>query len=322
MFLAFSAQFNQAFQPQAEIFLPPHGFAGLPQPAGDFPCFFCSRLLQKMAVNQKIQQHGLLYSLLFDDCLSRGKPLFSGGIRYLGGTLETYGNINVSDSLTAIKQLVYDEGKISVEELQQALAQNFSGCNSLRSLLLEAPKCGNDLDSADETAARFHNDLCSMIRGMAERVGLHSYLPVLINNSMNTTFGVTTGASADGRLANTYMANANNPMSGMDKNGITSMLNSLVKLDTKHHAGAVQNMRFSKEMFAGLFEKTKTLLSCYFENGGAQTMITVLGRGDLEEAMAHPELYPNLIVRVGGFSARFVELSHDVQLELLNRTLY
>lgn len=264
----------------------------------------------------------LLYSLLFDDCLSKGKPLFSGGIRYLGGTLETYGNINVSDSLTAIKQLVYDEGKISVEELQQALAQNFSNCDSLRSLLLETPKYGNDLDSADETAARFHNDLCSMIRGMAKRVGLHSYLPVLINNSMNTTFGVTTGASADGRLANTYMANANNPMSGMDKNGITSMLNSLVKLDTKHHAGAVQNMRFSKEMFAGLFEKTKTLLSCYFENGGAQTMITVLGRGDLEEAMAHPELYPNLIVRVGGFSARFVELSHDVQLELLNRTLY
>lgn len=264
----------------------------------------------------------LLYSLLFDDCLSKGKPLFSGGIRYLGGTLETYGNINVSDSLTAIKQLVYNKPCLSAEDLQTALAQNFVGYDDLRSALLQAPKYGNDLEAADQMAVRFHDDLCHLVQNTASQVGLHTYLPVLINNSMNTTFGVTTGASADGRLANTYMANANNPMSGMDTNGITSMLNSLVKLDTHHHAGAVQNMRFSKEMFAGLIEKNKALLSCYFENGGAQTMITVLGCGDLEAAMAHPEQYPNLIVRVGGFSARFIELSHDVQLELLNRTLY
>lgn len=69
----------------------------------------------------------LFYSLMFDDCISRGKPVFDGGIRYLGGTLETYGNINVSDSLVAIKHFVFEKGNISVNSLQKALRENFNG---------------------------------------------------------------------------------------------------------------------------------------------------------------------------------------------------
>lgn len=264
----------------------------------------------------------LFYSLLFDDCVSRAKPIFSGGIRYLGGTLETYGNINVSDSLVAIKHLVFEKGMITVSELQDALRSNFKNDTKIRPLLLSSPKYGNDVDEVDSIAVKFHEDLCGMIRNSAEKVGLDSYLAVIINNGMNTVLGLTTGASADGRLANTYMANANNPVGGMDKNGITAMLNSLVKLRTDIHAGAVQNMRFSKEMFGALIEKTQLLLKTYFLHGGSQTMITVLGRDDLEKAMKNPTAYQNLIVRVGGFSARFVDLDKAIQLELLSRTLY
>jgi pyruvate-formate lyase len=161
-----------------------------------------------------------------------------------------------------------------------------------------------------------------MIRRSAAHAGLDSYLNVTINNSMNTTFGLTTGASADGRRANTFMANANNPTGGMDKSGITAMLNSLVKLRCDDYAGSVQNMRFSCEMFAALLPKTKGLLRAYFTGGGSQAMVTVLGRGDLENAMKCPEAYQNLMVRVGGFSARFIDLDRDVQLELISRTLY
>ncbi|WP_394921763.1 glycine radical domain-containing protein [uncultured Robinsoniella sp.] len=139
---------------------------------------------------------------------------------------------------------------------------------------------------------------------------------------MNTTFGLTTGASADGRLAFTYMANANNPTGGMDKNGITALLSSLVKLRPEKHAGSVQNMKFSKDMFGGLRAKTESLLAAYFAGGGTQTMITVQNREDLENALANPEHYQNLIVRVGGFSARFVDLSRAIQQELISRTLY
>lgn len=264
----------------------------------------------------------LYFSILFDDCLERGEAVFEGGVRFLGGTLEGYGNTNTSDSLTAIKKLVYDEKKITPLQLTEALTNNFKGYEEIRSLLLSAPKYGNDDETADAMAVRFHEDICRIIRDCSRKAKLHSYLMVVINNHMNTTFGLTTGASADGRYAYTYMANANNPTGGMDKNGITALLNSLVKLRPHLHAGSVQNMRFSREMFTKLLPKTKGLLSAYFKNGGAQTMITVLNRGDLERAMVEPEKYQNLIVRVGGFSARFVELSKDDQKELLSRTLY
>lgn len=264
----------------------------------------------------------LFFSILFDDCMARGRPVFDGGVRYLGGTLESYGNTNTADSLTAIKTLVYERQLISAEALAEALQADFAGHENLRQTLLSAPKYGNDDDIADAMSVRLHNDIAHAIRDCSEQVGLHSYLEVIINNSMNTVFGLTTCASADGRHAFTYMANANNPTGGMDKSGITAMLNSLVKLRPDYHAGSVQNMRFSKEMFGNLRGKTEALLAAYFKAGGTQTMITVLGRKDLEQARLYPEQYQNLIVRVGGFSARFVELSDSVQQELMSRTLY
>jgi pyruvate-formate lyase len=118
------------------------------------------------------------------------------------------------------------------------------------------------------------------------------------------------------------MANANNPQGGADKSGVTSMLNSLVKLDPSIHAGAVQNMKFSRDTFNKHRDQVKALLNTYFENGGSQAMITVLNRSDLEKAMAEPQNYQDIFVRVGGFSARFIELERSVQEEILSRTMY
>ncbi len=264
----------------------------------------------------------LFLSLLFDDCIENNKPIFEGGIRYLGGTLETYGNSSTADSLTAIKKLVYDKKILSQEQLLDILDKNFEGYEKERKLMLDVPKYGNDLEIADKMAQEVHDHVCHVTRKQRENTGLHSYLVVNINNHANTILGRHTAASADGRSSNSPMSNANNPTSGMDKNGVTAMLNSLVKLDTKYHAGAVQNMKFSKEMFTQQRDKLKALLETYFDNGGAQAMLTVVGREDLENAMKNPEEYANLIVRVGGFSARFVELDRDVQEEILSRTLY
>ena len=100
------------------------------------------------------------------------------------------------------------------------------------------------------------------------------------------------------------------------------LFDSLVKLDTHHHAGAVQNMKFSKDLFNNHRDILKSLLDTYFDNGGAQAMITVVSKDDLEQAMIHPEKYGHIMVRVGGFSARFVTLAPDVQREIASRTLY
>lgn len=113
----------------------------------------------------------------------------------------------------------------------------------------------------------------------------------------------------------------NNPSGGADKNGVTSFLNSLAKPDTSIHAGAVQNMKFSKELLTRHRDMFEILLATYFENGGAQAILTVTSKGELEDVMRYPEKYQNLIVRVGGFSERFVNLPPETQREVLSRTL-
>ncbi|MFW5991608.1 MAG: glycine radical domain-containing protein [Halanaerobiaceae bacterium] len=134
--------------------------------------------------------------------------------------------------------------------------------------------------------------------------------------------GHQTAASADGRFSGKPLANGNGPTNGNDKNGITALLNSMVKPSPLIHAGAVQNMKFSKKIFNDNREKLKSLLKTYFEKGGTQAMITVVNPQDLKNAMENPESYKNLFVRVGGFTARFVELTKDVQEDILYRTLY
>jgi len=263
----------------------------------------------------------LLAGMLHDDCLRRGLPLLEGGARHLGGTLETYGNVSASDSLTAIREVVYERGLVSPERLRAALAADFEGFARERRLLLRAPKYGNDDERADREAVALHEHVCGVAQAQARRVGLHSYLVVLINNHANSVLGRHTGASADGRRAGEPLSNANNPSSGADRSGTTAFLRSLVKLAPGIHAGAVQNMKFGRELFASRRAETEALVATYFALGGAQAMITVVGRDELEAAMREPERWGQLMVRVGGFSARFVELSPAVQREILARTL-
>lgn len=264
----------------------------------------------------------LLYSMLFDDCIERKKPIFAGGARYTGGTLETYGNTNTADSLTAIKKLVFEEKKFTLDELGKMLENNFKGFEKERKWMLESPKFGNDDEDADNMLVKVDHHIFNITRDQKNNTDLHSYLVVNINNNANTVMGRYTAASPDGRKANTYMANGNAPTGGMDQNGITALLNSMVKPDPGLHAGMVQNLKFSKSVFNGQRPLADSLLKTYFKKGGTQAMINVMGREDLELALVEPEKYSNLIVRVGGYSAKFVELPEDIQQEVLSRTLY
>lgn len=287
--------------------------------------FFVDLLAQQEVIEYKIAGETapfLFVSILYDDCLEKGKGLFEGGIRYLGGTLETYGNTNTADSLIAIKKIIYEQKLFSKNELLTALDNNFKENEWIRKELLKQPKYGNDNDEADLMLVDVHEHVCNYVRDQKNKTNLHSYLVVIINNSANTLMGHFTSASADGRLSGTFMNNGNTPSGGSDKEGITAMLNSIVKPDNSIHAGAVQNIKFSKRMFSENRNELKALLKTYFEKGGQQAMITVVNKNDLENAIKEPEKYQHLFVRVGGFSARFVELSADVQKDILSRTLY
>ncbi len=279
--------------------------------------------LEQMEYDECARVGAFLYiSMLMDDCLEKNRSVCGGGVRYLGGTLETYGNINTVNSLYAIRKLVYEEKKIAPQRLLDALKADFRGYEAERQMLCQAEKYGNDIDGVDTLAQQFHEFVCNTVRNLKSGTRLHTYMIVIINNEANTVLGRFTGASADGRLAGTPMANANNPVGGTDRCGLTAMLNSLVKLRTDIHAGAVQNITFSKDLFVDNRPAAKGLLAAYFGCGGQQAMINVLRRGDLEDAIAHPENHQSLMVRVGGFSARFVTLAPDVQREIASRTLY
>jgi pyruvate-formate lyase len=264
----------------------------------------------------------LFASMLYDDCIDRGKSLVGGGVRWRGGIIETYGMVNAADSLTAIKTLVYDRKVMTLPQMVVALDADFVGFEQAHQLMRLAPKYGNDDPIADAMLCTVSNHVAGHTHAQAERVGLDYFLIVNINNHANVGLGALTGASAEGRRSMAPLANGNTPTAGNDTQGVTAFMNSIVKPDFGLVAGYAHNMKFSKAVFRDERSKVEALLNTYFAGGGAQAMITVVGRGDMEAALLEPEKYRNLIVRVGGFSARFVELTPAIQRDLIARTLY
>lgn len=264
----------------------------------------------------------LFNSILMDDCLGRGKALLDGGVEILGGTNETYGNINSADALYAIKTLVYEEKKYTLEQLNEAALHNYVGYERIQRDLWRVPKYGNDHSDCDALANDLYEYVAKGIRqrGMEHKMGY--YLIVISNNQTNTDWGHETSASLDGRKNGVYLNPANNPQGGAAKSGPTATLNSISKFKAKYHGGSVQNIKFTPRMMQEDKEKVKLLFDTYFEKGGCQLMVTVVDHGVLEDAKEHPEKYPDLIVRVAGYSAVFVNLTSDVQDELLSRELY
>lgn len=264
----------------------------------------------------------LFTSILMDDCLGRGKALLDGGVRYLGGTNETYGNINASDSLAAIREVVFEKKLTTLPALRDAANADFEGQEWLRRQLWEAPKYGNDDDRADALANDLFQFVANGIRDRGIAAGMQYYLIVISNNQLNTEWGRRTAASYDGRHKGQFMNPANNPQGGANHSGPTAMLNSLAKFDAGLHGGSVQNIKFTPDFFNNRREVIKQMFRVYFARGGCHLMVTVVDHGVLEDAVKHPENYRDLIVRVSGFSAVFVNLEPDIQKELMSRVLY
>lgn len=264
----------------------------------------------------------LFNSILYDNCIDRGKSLLNGGIDYLGGTLETYGNVNSGDSLYAIKKLVFDDKEIRYKDMVDAIRNNFIGYEEIREKCLNVIKYGNDNPEVDEMINELNQYVAVTTKSKSEKYGLSSYLIVIINNDANSRLGYRTAATFDGRKAYEPLANALTPQSGAEKNGVTAVLNTVSSLDVNNMAGAVYNLKLSHDLMNQHKDMVKELLKIYFSSGGSQIMISVINQEELKDAMIHLEKYPNLIVRVGGFSARFIDLSPLVQKEIVSRMVY
>lgn len=278
---------------------------------------------QKECYNLMEENGAFLHlSILMKDCVKRGKPIFEGGVRYLNGTTEIMGMISAADSLTAIRKLVYDDKIMTLQELVHILDCNFDGFDKERRMMQNCPKYGNDDAYADEMVLRVFRYVSLKCMEYADIIGLNKYNMVSVNNSESAVWGAYTMASACGRKNGEAMANANGASIGGDRNGITALFNSMRKFDHTIHAGVINNVRFSKELFQNSYEKVKMVIRIFLENNGNQINLMVIGKDDLINAKKRPEEYQNLLIRIGGFSARFVELDPVVQDELIARTTY
>jgi len=262
----------------------------------------------------------LMASLLTDDCIASGKPLMSGGARFNGACVMGHGFTNAADALMAIKKLVYDENKYTLEEVLAALDANFEGHDSLHKALLAAPKYGNDHSETDVILARLWRDMTEAARKAGAAQGL-DFLTVSSVNPGGYHIGWAMGATADGRQKQQPYAIGNAPTAGNDKNGLTALINSILKTDPVN-GGSVTNFKVSREFFTKERQKFEALFSTYWAGGGLQANVTIINKGDLEAAMEEPEKFPNLLVRLGGWSARFIDLDRNTQNEILQRTLY
>lgn len=272
--------------------------------------------------NRTAKEYGaIMQSLLTDDCIARGKSIFAGGIRYFGANVEGFGVTNLSNSLIAIKKLVYENKEYTLSEIVTILDANFEGYEADRKRFLQMPKYGNNIPEVDELKLRLER----YINDTAHQIGLESdvdYYTIANVNPGGVDIGPQIAASADGRKCATPMALGNSPTPGSDTNGLTSMLISSAKSSHAANGGYVTNMNISRETIQGDIDKIYDMFIAYFKLGGLQLNVNCFSKGDLEKALENPENYQNLIVRVSGYSAKFVDLNKVTQKEIMNRTLF
>ncbi len=261
-------------------------------------------------------------SLLIDDCISKGMDYNNGGARYNTSYIQGVGIGTVTDSLTSIKYNVFDKKKFSMEEFLDAMNKNFEGFDDLEDILInETPKYGNDNDYADDVLKSVFEIYFSAIDGRPNTKGGHFRINLLPTTS-HVYFGSVTGATPDGRLAGVPVSEGISPVQGADINGPTAVLKSAAKIDHLRTGGTLLNQKYSPQIFEGedSLNKIVSLIRAYFKMDGHHIQFNVVDAETLREAQKHPENYRDLIVRVAGYSDYFVDLTPELQEEIIRRT--
>ena len=261
-------------------------------------------------------------SATMEGCMEKGMDVMYGGAKYNSTGMAGVAIGNVADSLGMIKHLVYDKKICTARELHEALLANWEGYEDLHNYIKnEAPHYGNgfkEIDQYARWAAGIFADAVNSCTGPRGRFSAGLY-PV----TTNVIFGKMTAATPDGRYAGEPLADGISPVQQMDKNGPTAILVSVANIDqSKFPNGTLLNMKFHPTSLQGEQGVTKlsNLIQTYFDMGGMEMQINVISAETLRDAQKNPDNYKNLIVRVAGFSAYFIELHIDGQNDLISRT--
>ncbi|MDR1016113.1 MAG: hypothetical protein LBL67_01400 [Coriobacteriales bacterium] len=261
-------------------------------------------------------------SLAQDDCLKNGKDVMSGGARYnsYGGTMTGIGT--VADSLSTIKYAVFEHQICTMRELYDAVMDNWEGHEQLQArILAEVPHYGNDdpyVDDEVKWLADMYVELCTHY--YSERCKV--YRPGLYGASDHVNQGFVTWATPDGRQKGTPLADATSPAQGRDKSGPTAIFNSAVAFDHNQFPdGLALNIKIHPTSVANDegMDKLENLTKTYFDNGGMEVQYNIVSSDTLRKAQKDPGSYRDLVVRIAGFSAYFVDMAPELQNDIISR---
>lgn len=262
-------------------------------------------------------------STLFHGCIEKGLDITQGGTApYLAHSISLSGAPNVGDSLAAIRKVVFEDRQLTMEKLIDALDKNFVGEEDILTLLKCAPKFGNDNDYVDtivDEVFTHGSDEAAKYRGIAG-----SITPVAAGIvTGDVPMGKMVGALPDGRKSGEPLAEGGiSPHQGRNVSGPVGTFRSVAKMNhLKLTGGSVLNMRFNPDVLkdGDKVKKFADMLRVFCETGGALVQFNIVDTETLKDAQKHPEQYKDLLVRVATYSAYFVELSAELQNDIIDR---
>lgn len=265
-------------------------------------------------------------SMLLTGCIEKGRDLTHGGAEFnTGPGMNGNGLADFVDSVTAVRKIVFEDKRISMADLVAAVRADFEGCEHIRRMLIEdAPKWGNNNDEADINMTKLFDAIIKEIGTYRGKLG-NPKLPALYPVSSNVPQGLSVAALPSGRKAGKPLADGCSPSQGMDRLGPTAILQSLGKLPHDCiDGGTLLNIKLTPAVVAG--EEGKRRLSAFLKTfldlDVFHIQFNVVSHEVLRCAQRVPEDYKSLLVRVAGYSAYFVELSREIQEDILSRTAH
>ncbi len=261
-------------------------------------------------------------SLIIDDCIATGRDYNAGGARYNTSYIQGVGIGSITDSLSAIKQHVFDDGGVTLTELLEALSADFDGHEPLRQQLVNrTPRYGNDDDRADEIMVRCFEAFFEAVDGRPNGRGGKYHIDML-PTTCHVYFGSVIGAMPDGRRAGLPLSEGISPVQGADRKGPTAVFRSAAKMDHLRTGGTLLNQKFTPQLLEGKpgIDLLAGLVRGYFGMDTHHVQFNVVSAETLREAQTDPESHRNLIVRVAGYSDYFCDISRELQDEIIERT--
>ncbi|MEW6616381.1 MAG: pyruvate formate lyase family protein [Thermodesulfobacteriota bacterium] len=262
------------------------------------------------------------HSALLDGCIEQGKDTRQWAYPAMISTYAVIiGPTNVADSITAVKKVVFEDKRVSMEELIKAMDSNWEGFEDIRQMVIQAPKYGNDDDYSDKIAVEVHHRTSEVLAEFTDRFGNRLKGD---GSGVSATYGLAhdTPATPDGRRDGDPFADSTlAPIQGGDHKGPTAVLKSASKISTEKTYNHLLNQKFLPSVFDGDMKQTfLSYLKTWADLGISHIQFNVVDRETLLAAQKNPENYQDLIVRVAGYSAYFVDLSKGLQDSIIKRT--